>query len=328
MRTSKLQILLVSVIATLPCTTLEGLTLPDGATVELLATGFNFTEGPVYDGEGSLYFTNIYFFSATPSQIIRYDESTGSTEVIDTNSGMANGLFFDRDGQLISMDMGPARVSRRASDDFSVIDEVLASEWNAVAFNSPNDLVIADSGGIYFTDPDFLSRSRQPEGVYYLRSDGELTQVISGFSRPNGIILSPNEDTLYLAVSSQNRIMAYDIGADGLPINEREFTMTNGAPDGLTIDPAGNLYAAVDQTVAAWDSSGQPLFELSVPEPHVSNLTFGGASGKTLYITASSALYGVTLVPEPDGISLACFALFGVIGVRRRTRRRFAHVPT
>lgn len=82
MRTSKLQILLVSVIATLPCTTLEGQILPDGATVELLATGFNFTEGPVYDGEGSLYFTNIYF-SATPSQIIRYDESTGSTEVID-----------------------------------------------------------------------------------------------------------------------------------------------------------------------------------------------------------------------------------------------------
>ena len=123
--------LLSAVIAALWCSTSNGQILPDGASVERLATGYNFTEGPAYDGNGSLYFSNI-FFSATPSQIIRYDESSGSTEVIDSNSGMANGLFFDGDGQLISMDMGPARVSRRASDDFSVVDEVWASEWNSV----------------------------------------------------------------------------------------------------------------------------------------------------------------------------------------------------
>jgi gluconolactonase len=120
MRTSQLQIPFVIVLATLSCTTLEGQILPDGATVELLATGFNFTEGPVYDGEGSLYFTNIYF-SATPSQIIRYDESTRTTEVAVADLGMANGLFFDQEGQLISMDMGAGQVSRRAANGINLL---------------------------------------------------------------------------------------------------------------------------------------------------------------------------------------------------------------
>jgi gluconolactonase len=299
MRISKSHFSLAAAIGTLYCTTLAGQTLPVGASVERLATGYSFTEGPVYDGKGSLYFANLYF-SATPSQIVRYDESTGTSEIVDQNSGMANGMYLDQHGHIVSMDMGRAQVSRRGLDDISVVDEVLASEWNGREFNSTNDLVIAEDGGIYFSDPDYLSRNAQPEAVYYLSPSGELSQVISGFRRPNGIVLSPDGGTLYLAVSEESRIMAYDVGADGLPSKEREFAKTSGGPDGLTVDPAGNLYAAVGGTVSVWDSLGQPLFKLPVPEPHVSNVTFGGTEGRTLYITASSSLYGIELLtPDP-----------------------------
>jgi gluconolactonase len=322
----KLDSLLVCAVATLTPLPVAGQILPPGASVERLATGYSFTEGPAYDGEGSLYFTNIYF-SATPSQIIRYDVAAGTTEVVDGNSGQANGLFFDHNGQIVSMDMGGDRrqVSRRAADDISIVEEVLASGWNGIQFNSTNDLVIAQDGGIYFSDPDYLGRQAQPDAVYYLNPGGELSQIISGFPRPNGIVLSPDGQTLYLAVSEESRIMAYDVAEDGLPKNEREFARTNGGPDGMTVDPAGNVYAAVENAVSAWDATGQPLFDLSVPE-RASNVTFGGVDGRTLFITASSSLYGVTFVPEPSGMALACLALFGAIGVRQRKHRHFAHV--
>ena len=100
------------------------------------------------------------------------------------------------------MDMGTDRrqVSRRAADDISMVAEVLATEWNGDRFNSTNDLVIAQDGGIYFTDLDYLNRQSLPDAVYYLNPNGELAQIISGFNRPNNIILSPDGQMLYLAI--------------------------------------------------------------------------------------------------------------------------------
>ena len=320
--------LLLCIVTALTHVPAQGQILPPDASVERLATGYSFTEGPVYDGKGSLFFTDIQ-----RSDIIRYNVATGDTEVVDSNSGGANGLFFDQNEQLISMDGNRRHVSRRAADDISMVEQVLADEWDGLPFNSPNDLVIAADGGIYFTDPDYPNRRAQPEGVYYLNPAGELTQIINGFSRPNGIILSPDGQTLYLAVEAETRIMAYDVGADGLPSNEREFAKTNvdengnvvptisNGPDGMTVDPAGNLYAAVQNAVWAWDPAGQRLFDLAVPE-NPTNVTFGGADGKTLFITARSSLYSVDLniVPEPNSSTMLLFA--GVLlSFCRRVRR-------
>ncbi len=326
MRTLKLYSLLACAATTLTPLLAAGQILPPGASVERLATGYSFTEGPVYDGKGNLFFTDVQ-----RSQIIRYDDATGTTELVDGSSGGANGLFFDHNAQIVSMDGNRRQVSRRAADDISMVEEVLATEWNGNRFNSTNDLVVAQDGGIYFTDPDYPNRQSQPEAVYYLNPSGELTQIISGFRRPNGIILSPDGQTLYLAVEAETRIMAYDVGADGLPSNEREFAKTNvddngnvipgisNGPDGMTVDPAGNVYAAVQNAVWAWDPTGQRLFDLSVPE-NPTNVTFGGGDGKTLFITARSSLYGIELniVPEPGSLTILLIGGLALGICRRR----------
>jgi gluconolactonase len=302
-----------------------GQIVPAGATVERLARGFSFTEGPVYDQTGGLLFTDIQ-----RSDIVRYDVATGTTQIVDANSGGANGLFFDGDGHLVSMDGSRRQVSRRSRDDVAVVEEVLANSWDEMPFNSPNDLVIADDGGIYFTDPDYSNRRAQPEAVYYINPSGELSQVISGFRRPNGLILSPDGQTLYLAVEAELKIMAYDVGPDGRPLNERLFAQTNvdvdgdripgitNGPDGMTVDPAGNLYAAEQNAIWAWTPAGERLFELPVPEDPT-NVTFGGPDGKTLYITAQSSLYGIPLniVPEPSATVLLATAAICLAHGRR-----------
>lgn len=315
------------VVVAIAAQTANGQVLPPGAEPERLATGFAFTEGPVYDNNGHVLFSDVQ-----RSDIVRYDIASGTTEIVDGNSGAANGLYFDASGNLVSMDGARQQVSRRNAIDVSVVDEVLADQWNGLPFNSPNDLVIADDGGIYFTDPDYGNRGSQPEAVYYLNPMGELAQIILGFRRPNGIVLSPDGQTLYLAVEAETRIMAYDVSPDGLPTNEREFALTNvdadgnripgitNGPDGMTVDPAGNLYAAVQNAVWAWTPTGERLFELDVPE-NPTNVTFGGADGNTLFITARSSLYGIelNLVPEP---SSALLLVLGGIGLMRPCRRR------
>jgi gluconolactonase len=265
---------------------------------------------------------------------VRYDVAAGTTQIVDANSGGANGLFFDGDGHLVSMDGSRRQVSRRSRDDVAVVEEVLANSWDEMPFNSPNDLVIADDGGIYFTDPDYSNRRAQPEAVYYINPSGELSQVISGFRRPNGLILSPDGQTLYLAVEAELKIMAYDVGPDGRPLNERLFAQTNvdvdgdripgitNGPDGMTVDPAGNLYAAEQNAIWAWTPAGERLFELPVPEDPT-NVTFGGPDGKTLYITAQSSLNGIPLniVPEPSAtVLLATAAICLAYGRRIRSK--------
>jgi hypothetical protein len=190
-----------------------------------------------------------------------------------------------------------------------VVDQVLASTWNGSGFNSPNDLVIDAEGGIYFTDPDYNNVRAQAEGVYYRNPDGVVTQILNGFSRPNGIMLSPGGATMYLAVEAERRIMAYDVTAGGVLANERQFKSTSvdaagnphsgHGPDGLTIDKAGNLYAAVQNEIWAWTPEGESLLELPVPQDPT-NVTFGGSAGRTLFITARTSLYGIELnVPAP-----------------------------
>jgi gluconolactonase len=293
--------------------------LPPGATPTKLTPAsvggiaIVFTEGALYDGNGGVYFSDLHAANApttNPSRILHYDIASGTTAVADALSGGANGMYRDTSGLIYTADRdggkpGQTRqISRRSAADISMVDAALATNFNGTIFNGPNDLVVDAKGGIYFTDPDYDGRL-QTKAVYYLNPQGSLTRILTGFNNPNGIILSPNGKTLYVAIEGERRILAYDVSQDentfGAISNQRQFASmgTTNSPDGITIDPAGDVYAAGNNSVWAWNPAGQKLFQLNMPAaPSVedpTNLDFGGADGKTLFITAGKSLYGVHL---------------------------------
>jgi gluconolactonase len=294
-------------------TTAAAQILPAGATAMQLVTGYGFTEGPLYDPTvgvaGSVLFTDL-----SRSDIVRYDIASGTAAIADPNSGAANGMFFDAGGQLVSADRDRRQISRRTLANITVVEAALATHWAGAQFNGPNDLVIDAAGGIYFSDPDYNNRRSVPEAVYYINPAGVLSRPLTGFQRPNGVILSPDGHTFYLAAEAQKRIFAFEVAADGTLSNQREFARTdvnaagmvlpniNNGPDGLTVDAAGNVYAAVQNAVFAWNPAGARLFSLAVPQDPT-NVELGGRNGKTLFITAATSLYSVKLnvVPERPG---------------------------
>jgi gluconolactonase len=292
--------------------------LPPGATAQLLDTGFMFTEGPLYDGNGGVYFSDLgpsAQQATKPSHIWRYDIASDTSQIVDPISGGANGLIKDASGRVISADRERRQISRRSASDIKVVETVLVNKFNNVSFNGPNDLVMDATGGIFFTDPDNENRQSLPDALYYLNSAGGLSQLRTFTNasnrRPNGVVLSPDGTILYLSIESGKRIMAYDVGANGVLSNDRQFAITTvnaagmtlpnitNGPDGLTVDAAGNVYAAVQNAVFAWNPAGARLFDLSVSQDPT-NLKFGGANGRTLFITGGTSLFSVDLnVPVP-----------------------------
>jgi gluconolactonase len=276
--------------------------LPPGAVPVHLAGPFNFTEGPLDDGNGGILFTNLVFSNLNNSDIIRYDIAAGTTQVLVPMSGGANGLYRDANGKIVSMDGGARRVARRSPDNLNTIEQVLTSQFNGAPFNSPNDVVIDSTGGIYFTDPDYNNNRSQPESVYYIDAAGTLTRILTGFAagaRPNGIALSPDESKLYVALQAHGQVMAYDVTAPGMVASGSIFATPGvSGPDGMTIDALGNLYGAVQNAVYGWSPAGVKLFEIPMPQ-NPTNVEFG-PDGDTLYITAGNGLYSIALnVPDP-----------------------------
>jgi gluconolactonase len=224
-------------------------------------------------------------------------------------------MIFDAVGRLITCDRDRRQVSLRSLANVAIVESVLADNYLGTAFNGPNDLVMDAAGGIYFTDPDYENRNSLPDALYYLSPVGALTQLrtytASNDRRPNGVILSPDGKVLYLALEVGKRIVAFDVGPDGSLTNDRPFARSDvsisGAPlsppfgpDGMTIDAAGNVYAAVQNAVFAWNPSGERLFDLPVAQ-NPQNVEFGGDDGRTLYITAGNSLFGIELnVPSPQ----------------------------
>lgn len=286
--------------------------VPPGAMVERLDTGFAFTEGPVYDNAGGVYFTD-----QPRDDIWRYDIATKTSTKVDDNSNRANGLFLDHNGQILAAETNGRRVTRRSATDVSVVEDVLASSWNSRLFNAPNDLVVDPRGGIYFTDADYSNRNSQPEAVYYIAPDGQLSQVLNrtnlsnDLNRPNGIMLSPDGSRLYVAEEARSRVFVYDVDpTTGELSNEDLFTSfrTNPkiSPDGMTVDPAGNLYVTLQGSVDIFAPDGSFIDTISVPG-RATNAAFGGENGKTLFITEGNNLWGIELniIPEPSTLSLA-----------------------
>jgi gluconolactonase len=278
-----------------------GAIVPEGAEVVKLNVDreFGFTEGPCWADDGVLYFSDI------PNNRIMKLLPDGTFSVFREPSGAANGLMFDAQGNLISCDGGDRRVTRL--DRNGKVVAVLVDRYQGKKLNSPNDLVIDSKGGIYFSDPRFGSEEgveQDKEAVYRRRVDGTLVRVVDDMVKPNGVILSPDENTLYVGDSAREYIRAYDVRPDGTVANGRDFgklppvmrggrESRNGA-DGLAMDVEGNLYVAAGSGIEVFDKKGNNLGAIKVPEAPA-NCTFGGTEYRTLFITARTSLYQIGL---------------------------------
>ncbi len=286
--------------------------IPADATIEKLADGFNFIEGPVWDRQNS----RLLFSDVRGNEIYEWSETTGATTFIDpvfegdrTGKGSvsSNGLTLDAEGRLIICEHGNRRISRLEADGSR---SVVVEDFSGGQLNSPNDAVYASDGSLYFTDPPYglegLEESPAREldfnGIYRLSPGGDLELLVRDQTRPNGIALSPDESTLYVANSdAENKVwMAYDLDASGAS-NGRVFYDVNdqvaaGAADGMKVDLAGNLFATGPGGVWVMAPDGTHLGTIVTGEV-TANVAFGD-DGRTLYMTASTSLYRVRLSTE------------------------------
>jgi gluconolactonase len=272
---------------------------PAGAKLEKLWDKGEFTEGPAYGPDACIYFSDI------GDRIMKFDPQTGKTTEFRHPSGRANGLDFDPEGRLVACEgasTGGNRRVTRTEKDGSVT--VLADKWKGKRLNSPNDLTIDTKGRIYFTDPRYAGNEKREiatESVYRIDPDRTITQIITDVEKPNGIILSPDMKTLYLADSnpSGNRhLLAYPLAKDGSVGKKKllyDFGKDRGI-DGMCVDEAGNIFAAAGRGktggIYVFSPRGKKIGFLAVPEVPT-NCVFGGKDRSTLYITAGKSLYRV-----------------------------------
>ncbi len=256
--------------------------LPAGARVEKIASGFQFTEGPVFSRIGFVLFSDI-----PASRIMKYTLHPGrppELTVLRENSNAANGLTFDHQGRLLACEGKPGRVTRTEKDGKIT---VLAEQFEGQPLERPNDLVYAIDGCIYFSD--------LPAGmVYYLNRKGELKLATKEVAGPNGVALSPNQLILYVADAKQKNIRAFDIAGDG-SVSKRRVVMDVRA-DGIKTDEEGNLYAASAGGIWVFTREGKHLGTIETPE-QPSNCNWGSGF-RGLYITARTSVYHVpTKIP-------------------------------
>jgi gluconolactonase len=269
---------------------------PPGLQVEKVAHGYRFTQGPAWSHDGYLLFSDI------PGGKILKHVPDGATEVYREASNGAAGNAFDAQGRLYTCETHARRVTR--TDKKGRI-EVLADKWDGKRLNAPNGIVVGKSGHVYFTDPAFGNQQDMREldfyGVYHIAPNGQLTVIAKPAGRPNGIALSPNGRTLYVANSDERNIRAYDVDHEGAVSNERvAVSKIDGIPDGIRTGEKGNLYVAA-KGIAVYNPAGQLLTTIPVAEKP-SNCAFGDSDLQTLYITARTSVYRVRLVGQALGL--------------------------
>ena len=268
----------------------------DESKLERIATGFKFTEGPVWNAS-----EDFLLFSDIPANRIYKWPGNGEVDVFREPSGNSNGLTYDKEGRLIICEHGNRRLSRIELDGTYT---VLADGFRGKRLNSPNDVVVKSDGTIYFTDPPYGIRPEEQElpfqGVFHLDPDsGELNLVVADFDRPNGLAFSPDEETLYIADSSSRRhVRAFDVRPDGALSGGRVFAEIRselpGNPDGMKVDVEGNLYVAAAGGVWIFSEDGDHLGVIRTPETPA-NCAWGGEDWRTLFITARASLYRIRL---------------------------------
>lgn len=297
----KTTMLIVPLLLLMSCTALKqsdekSKVVEKGATPVLLSSEFKFTEGPAVAPDGSVFFTD-----QPNNRIHRWSPENGLSVYME-EAGRANGLYFDRDGNLLAC--------ADEKNELWMIDKnkkvtVLVSDYEGKKLNGPNDLWVAPDGGVFFTDPfykrNYWTRSEkelEEENVYYLSPDRKKLSVAYGdFVRPNGIVGTRDGKTLYVADIGAGKTYSFGI-TDGVLSDRRLFAEMGS--DGMTIDKRGNVYLT-GKGVTVFNSSGEKIDHIAVEEPWTANVCFGGKDMKTLFITASKSAY--TLRMKVSGVT-------------------------
>ena len=277
-----------------------------GTKVAFIKSGFQGTEGPIGMPDGTLIFTE------TQANRITRIAPDGTTSTFLENTNGSNGLAWDAKGRLISVQTTPGQTR------IGVIypkgsEAVLADSFDGKPFGRPNDLVVSTKGGIYFTEPGPNAQQAAaapaaaaplPPAVYYVAPGGKALRVADGISRPNGILLSRDEKTLYVNDTQGEYLLAFDVEPDGTLKNRRNFAKYQGATtgpngvtsgaDGLAIDNDGRVYAATSAGVEVYSPTGQHLGTIPVSRAP-QNIAFAGPDKKTLYIVGRGSAFKVEL---------------------------------
>ena len=298
--------------------------IPKGAKLEVLAEGFEWTEGPLWISQGAY----LLFSDIPPNSIYKWKAGDGHSLYLKPSGYTsaqprggepgANGLLLDAEGRLVMAQHGDRRMARMDAPLEGPEPKfvTLADRYKGRRLHSPNDAVYHSNGDLYFTDPpygleghvDSPDKELDFQGVYRLSSDGEVTLLTDELSRPNGLAFSPDEQTLYVSNSDPGRAiwMAYDVQPDGDITNGRVFFDATqwvgdrpGLPDGLKVDKAGNLFATGPGGVLVFTPDGVHLGTIDTGQA-TANCAFGD-DGTSLYITADMYLLRIKLTTKGAG---------------------------
>jgi gluconolactonase len=276
----------------------------EDAEVEQLGTGFTFTEGPIWNPDGFLLFSDM------PGDVRRrWDPDSGVTEVANP-SNKGNGMTLDNDGRLLVCEHVTSSVVRMDPDGKGGGREVLATHYEGKELNSPNDVVVKSDGAIYFTDPTYgrmpgfgLEREQDLDfqGVYRIAPGGGDPQLlVDDFAQPNGLCFSTDESLLYINDTDRAHIRVFDVQSDGTIANSRVLADGIGSGsleigdlvDGMKLDERGNVWVTGPGGVCVFDPDGNHIGTVEVAE-NVGNINWGGPEWNQLFIPATTSLYRI-----------------------------------
>lgn len=272
-------------------------TVIPGAKLTVVYQDERYFEGPSWDSvTGKLYFT---VFEKGNEQVLRLDAPGRVSVWMDHTLGI-NGTYLSRNGRLLAALAFDHKVlSIKIGPDGPADVKMLTSGFEGIPYIQPNDIAESPTtGGIYYSDPNFTGKTHS--AVYYLNSKGVVRRIIDNLRLPNGLEVSNDGQTLYVSDSFEKRIYSYPILPDGTVDQGRvkiffdPQTDNTNDPDGMCVDTAGNLYFAMRGGVWVVSAEGKLLGLIPVPE-FCSDVTFGGADGKTLYITCDKKVYSLTM---------------------------------
>jgi gluconolactonase len=276
----------------------------EDSELERLGTGFTFTEGPLWNPDGYLLFSDM------PGDVRRrWDPDSGVSEVANP-SNKGNGMTIDNDGRLIVCEHVTSSVVRMDPDGKGGGREVLATHYEGRELNSPNDVVVKSDGAIYFTDPTYgrmpgfgIEREQDLDfqGVYRIaRGGGDPQLLIDDFDQPNGLCFSTDESLLYINDTTRAHIRVFDVADDGTISNSRVLADGIGSGsleigdlvDGMKLDERGNVWVTGPGGVCVFDAEGEHIGTVEVPE-NVGNVNWGGPEWNQLFIPATTSVYRI-----------------------------------